>query len=99
MKIDLARQKLRFEENSDNRSRKLVLRSKDTNSFTYRYYWRTIDFLLKLPKTSFLAVRAHFRLFEEIRKTTPDFFDEKFKTGLGFEIEQSQRKCQHRPTL
>ena len=30
---------------------------------------------------------------------TPDFFDEKSKTGLGFEIGQSQRKCQRRPTL
>ena len=33
-------------------------------------------------------------------KKTPDFFDEKSKTGVGFEIGQPQRKCQRRrPTL
>ena len=30
---------------------------------------------------------------------TPDFFDEKSKTGLGFEFRQPQRKCQRRHTL
>ena len=31
-----------------------------------------------------------FRLFEEIeKKTTPEFFDKKYKTGLGFEIKDS----------
>ena len=30
---------------------------------------------------------------------TSDFFDEKSKTGLGFEIEQPQWKCQRRATL
>ena len=30
---------------------------------------------------------------------TPEFFDEKSKTGLGFEIGQPQQQCQGRPTL
>ena len=30
---------------------------------------------------------------------TPDFFYEKSKTDLGFEIGQPQRKCQRRTTL
>ena len=30
---------------------------------------------------------------------TPDFFDEKPKTGLGFEMVQPQQKYQCRPTL
>ena len=52
-----------------------------------------LDFLLKLPKTSFLAVRAHLLTFRKKRKnTTLDFFDEKSKTGLGFEIGQPQQK-------
>ena len=51
-------------------------------------------------KTLFLAVRAHFWLFKKkTLKTTPDFFEEKSKTGLGFEIGQPQRRFQRRPTL
>ena len=66
----------------------------------YSYHRRIINFLLKPPKTSFLAVRAHFlTLRKKIKKTTPDFFDEKSKAGLGFEFGQPQRKCQSRPTL
>ena len=76
----------------------LVIRSQDANLLTYRYYWR-INFPLKPPKTSILAVRAHFLLFAKIKKTTPDFFDEKSKTGLDFEIGQPQRKCQLMTTL
>ena len=64
---------------------------------TYCYYWKTSEFSLKSPKTSLLAVRDHFLTFRKI--TTPDVFDEKSKTGLGFEIRQPQRKCQRRPTL
>ena len=55
--------------------------------------------MLKLPKTSFLVVQAHFLTFRRNKKTTPDFFDEKSKTGLGFEIGQPQQKHQRRPTL
>ena len=33
------------------------------------------------------------------KKTSPDLFDEKSKTGLGFEFGQPQRKYQRRPTL
>ena len=33
------------------------------------------------------------------KKTTPDFFDEKPKTGLGFEFGQPRQKYQRRPTL
>ena len=68
-------------------------------SLTYRYYRKTINFLLKSPKTSFLAVRAHFSTFQKSKKTTPNFFDGKSKTGLGFKIGQQQQKYQHRPTL
>ena len=57
------------------------------------------NFLLKLPKTSFLAVRAHFSTFGKNEKMTPNFFDERSKSGLGFEFGQPQRKCQRRPTL
>ena len=45
--------------------------------------------------------KHHFWPYELILrlKTTPDFFDEKSKIGLGFEIGQPQHKCQRRPTL
>ena len=62
-----------------------------------RCYQKNIKLSLKLPKPAFLAVRAHFLVFS--KKTTPDLFNEKSKTGLGFEIEQIQRKCQRMPTL
>ena len=42
-----------------------------------------------------MTVRAHFSTFR--RKT--DIFDEKSKTGLGFEFGKPQQKCQRRPTL
>ena len=54
----------------------------------------------KIAKTPFSAVRAHFLTFlRKNIKTTPEFFDEKSKTDLGFEIGQPQQKCQRRPTL
>ena len=49
---------------------------------------------------SFFAVRARFSTFlKKIKKTTPDVFDEKSKTGLGFEIGPPLQKCQCRPIL
>ena len=46
-----------------------------------------------------MAVRAQLLIFRENEKTTPDFFDEKSKTSLGFEIGQPQQNCQYTPTL
>ena len=36
---------------------------------------------------------------KKLIKTTPVFFDEKSKTGLGFDFGQPQQKWQRRPTL
>ena len=47
----------------------------------------------------FCRTSSFFDFSQKYKKTTPDFFDEKSKTGLGFEIGQSQQKCQLRPTL
>ena len=57
-------------------------------------------FLPKIRQNIIFGRTSSFFDFSEKRKkTTPDFFDEKSKTGLGFEIGQPQRKCQRRPTL
>ena len=36
---------------------------------------------------------------KKTKKATPEVFDEKSKTSLGFEIGQPNRTCQRRPTL
>ena len=47
----------------------------------------------KITKNVFLVVRADFLIFWTNRETTPVVFDEKSRTGLGFEIKQLvQRK-------
>ena len=47
-----------------------------------------------------MAKEAHFEIFRKNLKYMPRVvFDEKSKTGPGFEIGQPQRKCQRRPTL
>ena len=47
----------------------------------------------KIAKNTIFVVRAQFTSFWKNEKTTPDFFDEKSKTGLGFEIGQSQNNA------
>ena len=63
----------------------------------YCYYWRIIKFLLKLPKTSFLAVRAHFSTFE--KKRPHDFLMRNPKLVLVLQSGSHSEKYQRRPTL
>ena len=78
---------------------KLAIRLYATNSLTIAVIREQSIFRKKQSKTPFLAVRVQFLTFQKNEKTTPDFFDEKSKTGVGFEIGQPQQKCQRRPTL
>ena len=59
-----------------------------------RVDWNTIAIL----STIFGCTSSVFDFLEK-RKKAPDFFDEKSKTGLSFEIGQPQQNCQCRTTL
>ena len=77
------------------------MRSYIVKSLTYRYYWTTIKFSPKSPKNIVFGRESScFDFSKKIyTKPTSNFFDEKSKTGLGFESGQPPPKCQRRPTL
>ena len=74
-------------------SYEIVMRSYIAKSLVYRYHRRMIKSSLKLPKTPFSVVRAHFSTFRKNPKYMPRvFWAAEPKTGLGFEIGQPQQK-------
>ena len=69
----------------------------------FAYIWLLLEnnrIFAKIAKNIiFDRTSSFFDFSDKLKKERPLFFNEKSETGLGFEIGQSQRKCQRRPTL